>query len=152
MTTTDLLLSVLAVLTYFAGVQRGKRYRAEDRARHEAERKEALRRDKQAEETVRIRGVVDRYRQLVVSYDSDGLTSMLKAGVLSLQSGDEVQEACRLIKTERLPPAIPEVYMAQLDGVDLLAFFNLVSARRAEHAHDDAVTRIIKELKGGELT
>jgi len=138
MTNTEILLGLLSVLTYFAGVQRGKRYRAEDRARHEAERSEA-----------RVRGVVDRYRALWVSRESSSLKGVLKSGVLSLQSGEEVREACRLIRTEGLPPAVPDAYMAQLEGLDLLEFFGRISARRDALTSPDVLTRIIQELREG---
>lgn len=149
MTNTEILLGLLSVLTYFAGVQRGKRYRAEDRARHEAERHETRQREIEAEKALRVREVVDRYRSLANSLESSSLRGMLKAGVLSLHSGDEVREACRLISDEGLPPAVPPVYMAQLEGLDLLAFFQLIRARREQAGYHDGVKRIIQELREG---
>jgi len=149
MTNSEILLGLLSVLTYFAGVQRGKRYRAEDRARHEAERLETRQREIQAEKAVRVRGVVDRYRDLAIRLESSSLRGMLKAGVLSLHSGDEAREACRLIGEEGLPPAIPAAYMPQLEGLDLLEFFRRISARRDEVGNPDVVKRIIQELRDG---
>ena len=73
---------MLAVLTYFAGVRRGKRYRDEDRAaaaEHEADH--------------RIDRVVQRYALLVRTSQTAALHGLLVAGVRNLRSAEEVRLA-----------------------------------------------------------
>jgi hypothetical protein len=96
MLTTGILIPIAAivfsVLIYFAGVQRGKRYRAEDKDIREKELIEAKNQRLKKERDKRIRDAVDRYRNLVISLSSSNLNGMLKSGVLGLQSSKEVEE------------------------------------------------------------
>ena len=133
---------VVAALIYFAGVQRGRRYREDDLARDEADRNEARRRELETEKQARVQAVVDRYRQLVVSGQSSNLRGMLKAGVVGLRTGEEVGEACRLIDREGLTPAIPRSYQAELGAGDLLVFFQLLK----EHAKDLGSADVVRQL------
>ncbi len=112
---------VFTILIYFAGVQRGKRYRAEDAARLEAEREEERRLDAAAARRHRIEAVLERYRGLA-GRRTDGVKGLLKAGALNLETSDEVRELCALIDRERLPSGIPEPAARQLHGADLLRF------------------------------
>jgi hypothetical protein len=73
---------VLSVLTYFAGVRRGKRYREEDRAaaaEHDADH--------------RIDRVVQRYAILVRTNQTGALHGLLVAGIKNLRSSDEIRLA-----------------------------------------------------------
>jgi hypothetical protein len=73
---------LLSVLTYFAGVRRGKRYREEDRAaaaEHDADH--------------RIDRVVQRYAVLVHTKQTGGLHGLLVAGVKNLRSTEEIRLA-----------------------------------------------------------
>ncbi len=73
---------LLSVLTYFAGVRRGKKDRQEDlaaAAAHEADH--------------RIDRVVQRYVTLVRTNKTGALHGMLVAGVKNLQSSDEIRLA-----------------------------------------------------------
>ena len=151
MTNAEILLSVagivLSVLTYFAGVLRGKRYREEDIARQDAERQEDRQRELELERAKRIGGVVDRYRDLANRYESGNLKGMLRAGVLSLARSDEVAEACRMIDEEGLPPAIPRPYRTELQGADLLVFFQLLKQHPDQLWSDAAVRELAKQAR-----
>ena len=73
---------LLAVLTYFAGFRRGKRYREEDRAvaaEHDADH--------------RIDRVVQRYALLVRTDQTRALHGLLVAGVTNLRTSDEIRLA-----------------------------------------------------------
>jgi hypothetical protein len=73
---------LLSVLTYFAGVRRGKRYRAEDlaaAAEHDADH--------------RIDRIVQRYAALVRTSQTGALHALLVAGVKNLRSSDEIRLA-----------------------------------------------------------
>jgi hypothetical protein len=73
---------LLSVLTYFAGVRRGKKYRQEDlaaAAAHEADH--------------RIDRVVQRYVILVRTNQTGALHGLLVAGVKNLRSSDEIRLA-----------------------------------------------------------
>src|SRR5262245_14469456 len=73
---------LLSLVTYFAGVRRGKRYREEDltaAAEHDADH--------------RIDRVVQRYALLVRTSQTGALHGLLVAGVKTLRSAEEVQLA-----------------------------------------------------------
>jgi hypothetical protein len=73
---------LLSVLTYFAGVRRGKRYREEDRAAassHDADH--------------RIDRIVQRYALLVRTNQTSALHGLLMAGVKNLRSSEEIRLA-----------------------------------------------------------
>jgi hypothetical protein len=73
---------LLSVLTYFAGVRRGKRYREEDlaaAAEHDADH--------------RIDRIVQRYALLVRTNKTGALHGLLVAGVKNLRSSDEIRLA-----------------------------------------------------------
>ncbi|MGD0822912.1 MAG: hypothetical protein ABSA71_19450 [Desulfomonilia bacterium] len=144
MLTLDIFLTVAAiiiyVLIYFAGVQRGKQLMKKDIQRHEIEREE--------ERIKRIHGVVSRYRDLVNSVTTSDMNGMLRAGVLGLNSSEEVAEACSIIEAQGLTPGIQKIYMDELQGADLLLFFRLLQKRPLYELCDDGcVRRIIREVK-----
>ena len=101
--TIGILITVVAiafsVLIYFAGVQRGKLYRAEDKEVREQDLSRTEYQKQKEERENRIMGVVGRYRDLVNSLRSSNLNGMLKAGVLGLHNSEEVEEVCS--KSER---------------------------------------------------
>ena len=73
---------LLSLLTYFAGVRRGRRYREEDlaaAAEHDADH--------------RIDRVVQRYALLVRTDQAGALHGLLVAGVKNLRSSDEIRLA-----------------------------------------------------------
>ena len=73
---------LLSLLTYFAGVRRGKRYREEDlaaAAEHDADH--------------RIDRVVQQYAVLVRTNQTSALHGLLVAGVKNLRSSDEIRLA-----------------------------------------------------------
>ena len=99
---------LLSVVTYFAGVRRGKRYRDEDRAaaaEHEADH--------------RIDRVVQRYTLLVRTSQTGALHGLLVAGVKNLRSSGEVRLA-RARATAQT--GIDPLHHYSLDGVDLKEF------------------------------
>jgi hypothetical protein len=99
---------LLAVLAYFVGVRRGKRYREEDRAvaaEHDADH--------------RIDRVVQRYALLVRTSQTGALHGLLVAGVKNLRSAEEVRLAReRAIAHTGIDPLRPY----SLDGVSLKEF------------------------------
>jgi hypothetical protein len=99
---------MLAVLTYFAGVRRGKRYRDEDRAaaaEHEADH--------------RIDRVVQRYALLARTSQTAALHGLLVAGVKNLRSAEEVRLAReRATAQTGIDPLRPY----SLEGVNLKEF------------------------------
>jgi hypothetical protein len=152
MLTLDIILTVAAiiiyVLIYFAGVQRGKQLMKKDMQRHEIEREEDLRRKTEEERVKRIHGVVSQYRDLVNSVTTSAMNGMLRAGVLGLNSSEEVAEACSMIEAQGLIPGIQKIYMDELQGADLLLFFRLLQKRPLYELCDDGcVRRIIREVK-----
>jgi len=99
---------LLSVLTYFAGVRHGKRYREEDRAaasEHDADH--------------RIDRVVQRYALRVRINQTGALHGLLVAGVKNLRSSDEIRLA-----RERATAQTGNDPLRQysLDGVDLKEF------------------------------
>jgi hypothetical protein len=108
---------VLSVLTYFAGVRRGRRYRAEDlaaAAEHEADH--------------RIDRVVQRYALMVRTDQTGALHGLLVAGVKSLRSSDEVRLARERAMAQT---GIDPLRQYSLDGVNLKEF---VDACDFDHA------------------
>ena len=99
---------LLSVLTYFAGLRRGKRYRDEDRAaaaEHDADH--------------RIDRVVQRYALRVRTGQTGALHSLLVAGVKSLQSSGEVRLARERATAQT---GIDPLRHYALDGVNLKEF------------------------------
>ena len=98
----------LAVLAYFAGIRRGKRYREEDRtaaAEHDADH--------------RIDRVVQRYALLVRTSQTGALHGLLVAGVKNLRSAEEVRLAReRATAQTGIDPLRPYA----LEGVNLMEF------------------------------
>jgi hypothetical protein len=99
---------LLSVLTYFAGVRRGKRYREEDRAaaaEHDADH--------------RIDRVVQRYALLFRTNQTGALHGLLAAGVKNLRTSDEIRLA-----RERATAQTGNDPLRQysLDGVNLKEF------------------------------
>lgn len=98
----------------------------------------------QQSKDARINGVVAAYAKLERSCQSSNLLGMLKAGVLSLESSDEVREAnLRIIKLG-ISPGVPNEFAMKLEGADLLRFFNLVN----EHYQETRMlsNRVVLEL------
>jgi hypothetical protein len=101
---------ILSVLTYFAGVRHGKRYRDEDRAaaaEHEADH--------------RIDRVVQRYALLVRTTQSGALHGLLVAGVKNLRSSGEVRLARDRATAQT---GIDPLRQFSLDGVNLKEFID----------------------------
>lgn len=138
---------LIAVLIYFAGVQRRKRYRAEDVARHEAEREEARQKELLVQRRERINAVVTSYRDLRLRSESSNLPGMLKAGVRSLHDTHEVAEACRLIEESGLPPPIPVAYQDELAGADLLSFFQDLNKHGDQARSSAGVRELARQVK-----
>jgi hypothetical protein len=102
---------LLSVLTYFAGVRRGKRHREEDRAaaaEHDADH--------------RIDRVVQRYATLVRTNQTGALHGLLVAGVKNLRSSDEIR-----LPRERAAAQTGHDPLRQysLGGVDLKEFVDV---------------------------
>lgn len=146
----DLAKLILPVLTYFAGLLRGKRMREEDRRRHEEEREADLLRQDQAELQRQREAVLDRYRSLHHSGRSSGIPGLIAAGALALPSSDEVRELCRSIDLERLPPGIPRERMVQLEDCDLLQFLQKTQERRVEGLSTHVLDCIVREVQANE--
>ena len=99
---------ILSLLTYFAGVRRGMKYREEDRvvaAEHDADH--------------RIDRVVQRYALLVRTNRTEALHGLLVAGVKNLRSSDEI----RLVRERAIAQTGHDpLRQYLLDGVNLKAF------------------------------
>ena len=152
MSTLDIFLTVAAillyVLIYFAGVQRGKELMKKAMQLDEIQRDGGFSRRTEEERIKRIHGVVGRYRDLVDSVTTSSMSGMLRAGVLDLNSSEEVAEACSIIESQGLIPGIQKIYMDELKGADLLLFFRLLQERPLFELSDDGcVRRIIREAK-----
>jgi hypothetical protein len=80
---------ILSVLTYFAGVSRGKKYRKEDMAAAAA--REAAVASREADR--RIDDVVQRYAGLARENKTGGLHGLMIAGIKNLRSHEEVHLA-----------------------------------------------------------
>jgi hypothetical protein len=99
---------LLSVLTYFAGVRRGKRHREEDRAaaaEHDADH--------------RIDRVVQRYTLLVRTNQTRALHGLLVAGVTNLRTSDEIRLARERAAAQTGDDPLRQYPLA---GVDLKAF------------------------------
>jgi hypothetical protein len=95
---------LLSVLTYFAGVRRGKRYREEDlaaAAEHDADH--------------RIERIVQRYARLVRTNQTGALHGLLVAGVKNLRSSDEI----RLVRERATAQTGNDPFRQYADGVNL---------------------------------
>ena len=95
----------------------------------------------------RIDAVAQEYVGLVRSHQSSNLAGMLRAKVLSLESGEEVQAACQAIVHSGVSHPIPQMYLDLLEGVDLLQFFQVLSERSDDMVYDSRVKSMIEELK-----
>ena len=92
------------MLTYFAGVRRGKRYREEDlaaAAEHDADH--------------RIERIVQRYARLVRTNQTGALHGLLVAGVKNLRSSDEI----RLVRERATAQTGNDPFRQYADGVNL---------------------------------
>lgn len=99
---------ILSVLTYFAGVRRGRRLRDEDlaaAAEHDADH--------------RIDRIVQRYALMVRTDQTGALHGLLVAGVKSLRSSDEVRLARERATAQT---GIDPLRQYALDGVNLKDF------------------------------
>jgi hypothetical protein len=110
-------------------------------------RKDARHRSAALAREQRIVGVVNRYRELVRTLESSNLAGMLKAGVLGLATGDEVDEACRRIQKEGLTPAIPATYREELGTGDPLVFFKLLQLHQDQMGDDAVVRQLARQAK-----
>jgi len=99
---------LLSLLTYWAGVKRGKRYREEDlaaAAEHDADH--------------RIDRVVQRYALLVRTNQTGALHGLLVAGVKNLRSSDEIRLARERVTAQTGNDPLRQY---SLVGVDLKDF------------------------------
>ena len=113
---------ILAMLAYFAGVRRGKTYRAEDRAaaaEHEADH--------------RIDRVVQRYALLVRTSQTGALHGLLVAGVKNLRSAEEVRLAWERATAQT---GIDPLRLYALDGVSLKEFVDACEFDEASIKND----------------
>ncbi|HKA59146.1 MAG TPA: hypothetical protein VKD28_11085 [Gemmatimonadales bacterium] len=101
---------LLSLLTYFAGVRRGKRYREEDlvaAAEHDADH--------------RIDRVVQQYAVLVRTNQTGALHGLLVAGVKNLRSSDEIRLARERAAAQT---GYDPLHKYSLVGADLKAFID----------------------------
>jgi hypothetical protein len=106
---------ILSVLTYFAGVRRGKMYRQEDLAAAAA--RDAAEASREADR--RIDDVVQRYADLVRDNKTGALHGLLVAGVKNLRSSDEVRLARERASAQA---GYDPLHQYSLDGVNLKEF------------------------------
>jgi len=100
----------LSLVTNFAGVRRGKRYREEDlsaAAEHDADH--------------RVDRVVQRYAVLVRTNQTGALHGLLVAGVKNLRSSDEIRSARERAAAQT---GYDPLHQYSLAGVDLKEFID----------------------------
>ena len=105
---------VVPVLTYFAGVQRGRRERAEDRLESE------------------ISLAVTRYRDISASGRSSGLVAMSTLGLELLGTDAAIREAIRRMGVVTTANPWGSDGEALVNAVDLVAFFRYVREQQVD--------------------
>lgn len=112
---------LLAVLTYFAGVQRQK-YISSTEAKSR-----------------RIQRVVDRYLAIEQRNRVTGIHDLLRAGALTLQDSEEVYAACDAIVEHSMPSPLHNLSTRLDDHIErkeLLAFLNWFQRERSQSTRD----------------
>jgi hypothetical protein len=125
---------VISVLMYFAGVQRGKRERAEDAQGRARETREA-----------RIAGVTERY--LANTLKVANMAGALRAGVTSLNDWSEVHDFCDRVNSAGETPVVPQPYRQSIRKEDLLTFFQLLSKAHGWEGNESITQQVIETLK-----
>jgi hypothetical protein len=125
---------VIAVLTYFAGAIRGKRYRQEDLAAATA--REAAEASREADR--RIDSVVQRYADLVRVNTTGALHGLLVAGIKNLRSSEEIRLARERATAQTGHDPLRQY---RLDGVNLKEFidaclFDSISVKNDRELHE----------------
>ena len=110
---------LFAVLTYFLGIHRGRRYRAEDRQAREAQ-----------ERQTRIIRVVEGYINLALSSQDSGPHALIRVGVRDLRDNGEIREALDTISDHTGKQPFPQDDASQLVDADLKAFFDALKMDR----------------------
>lgn len=129
---------VLPVLTYFAGLQRGKRSTQSQR-QHDAELELTRRRE------ARIEGAVNRYVDLYHRNVSSAIHGLSNSGLGLLESDDEIRQAIeRMHQTTRADPF--GSLRKYFDTIDLLVFFRFVSERHLS-LYSRSVESVIDQMK-----
>jgi hypothetical protein len=125
---------LLSVLTYFAGVKRGKKYRQEDLAAAAA--REAAEASREADR--RIDSVVQRYADLVRVNTTGALHGLLVAGIKNLRSSEEIRLARERATAQTGHDPLRQY---RLDGVNLKEFidaclFDSISVKNDRELHE----------------
>ena len=131
---------VVGALIYFAGVQRGKSYRQEDRKARDAVRIEAEEERERQDRAQRVRRVVDAYLELVRTAVDTGLNALLRADVRSLRDGGEVREAVESIARRAVKNPLGKL-APRLEKVDLREFFGLLESNGLQVTNLEDVLR-----------
>jgi hypothetical protein len=140
---------LLSGLTYFAGVQRGKRdtavrqHQEKDLAESQQEHERALERERQRE--ARVTAAVERYADLYQRGISSAIYGLADSGLGLLHSDEEIRQAVdRMHQITRDNPW--GTLGHHFDKVDLLTFFKFVSERRINFANQ-SVEQVIEQMK-----
>lgn len=132
MSTTELILAiaavVLPVLTYFAGVERGKLLQ------------------KIQKRTGRIDQVVEKYISGIREHRIGSLLGLLRAGVANLEDDAEIREACKTIALHGETSPIRN-YPVLFASVDLKGFFVHASKLSQGHRSDTNIFGIFPPEK-----
>ncbi|MCX6992647.1 MAG: hypothetical protein NT011_05810 [Kiritimatiellaeota bacterium] len=111
---------VLAVLTYFAGVQRTKQQYEQDDVES------------------RINRLVDAYHSDASKYRYYPLRRLINSGVLLLRSDKEIREACRRLELRNSRSPL-EPHAEALSNVDLHVFFQAIKEYKLNPDDPDCV-------------
>ena len=125
---------VVSALTYFAGVQRGKRERAADAQERAREIREA-----------RIAGITERY--VANTLKVANMAGALRAGVTSLSDWTEVRDFCERVDAAGETPVVPPRYRQHIRDEDLLTFFERLSKAQGWESNEGFTLQVIDSLK-----
>lgn len=118
---------ILSVLTYFAGVRRAE-------MRHAREDRDRQQRHAQEDRELRVDRVVDAYMgfRRSIPPETSGLDGLLRAGIASLMSSDEVRDVINRIVAHGEKHPLGRDHERVFQGVELLRFFKFAADRRID--------------------
>jgi len=115
---------ILPIMTYFAGVQRGKMNKTEDQKEQ------------------RIAAVVEKFMS-----NPGSLGELLNADIASLHDDSEIQEVFKRICRRGKRHPVPECYRTPLEGGDFHGFFARLAADKDILSRAADVEALVDEFK-----
>ncbi|MRS03749.1 hypothetical protein EG832_11100 [bacterium] len=146
MSNLELLLAVsnvvIPAMTYFAGVQRGKREKKEDIERLQAEKLEDFRRQ-------RIEDVAQTYVKNVLR--TTGFHGLVSAGALTLSNDEEIRTVCRIIVSHGKDDPILPSQQILLQDVDLYLFLTELNKDQSLFTSSKRMKELIEKMHGTKM-